>query len=128
MRIFLVAVTVFLLVTALLILDMLYVTQTMDMLHQNLSRFPSTAEAVDRNLSIFQKNYNAFYNLFSDREKILHILCGHTETDRVREAFSDMAERYLAGDDAGYRSAKSRLETALQNLRDAEQLSLDNFM
>ena len=55
------------------------------------------------------------------------MLCGHTDTDRVRDAFFDMATRYIAGDNAGYTSAKGQLDVALNDLRDAERLSFDNF-
>lgn len=127
MRIFLVAIAVFALVTGLFILDMFYVAHTTDFLLDTLDAFPISADDTMRDMGIFQQNYNDFYNLFCEREKYLHILCGHTDTDRIREAFLDMAERYIAGDNAGYRSAKSRLDTSLKDLRDAERLSFDNF-
>lgn len=127
MRIFWVAVAVFVFVTALLVLNMLYVAHTTDFLLARLAEFPDRADSGARDLGAFQLQYRAFYDLFSEREKLLHVLCGHTDTDRVRNAFFDMAARYIAGDSAGYASAKGQLDVALNDLRDAERLSFDNF-
>ena len=127
MRIFLVAVAVFALVTAVLVLNMWYVAHTTDFLLERLAEFPARADTAARDLGAFQAQYHAFYELISEREKLLHVLCGHTDTDRVRDAFFDMATRYIAGDNAGYTSAKGQLDVALNDLRDAERLSFDNF-
>lgn len=127
MRICIVAVAVFTLVTALLALNILYVTHTTDFLLDHLAKFPDRADTTPRDIGAFQTQYHTFYNLFSEREKLLHVLCGHTDTNRVRDAFIDMAARYIAGDNAGYTSAKGRLKVALTDLRDAERLSFDNF-
>ena len=127
MRIFWIAVAVFALVTAFLILDIRYVAKTAESLTDALARFPKEVDAKQNDLHAFQLEYDTFYRLFTDREKLLHMLCGHTETNRVRDAFFDMAARYIAGDNAGYRSAKSTLNTALRDLREAEEVSFDNF-
>ena len=104
-----------------------YVAHTTDFLLERLAEFPARADTAARDLGAFQAQYHAFYELFSEREKLLHVLCGHTDTDRVRDAFFDMATRYIAGDNAGYTSAKGQLDVALNDLRDAERLSFDNF-
>lgn len=127
MRIVLIALAVFAVVTTLLILDIWYVAQTADFLSDSLSQFPVRADTDARDLGTFQAQYDTFYEIFSEREKVLHILCGHTDTNRVRDALFDMASRYVAGDNAGYRSARAKLTTALADLREAERLSFDNF-
>ena len=127
MRIFWIAIAVFALVTAFLVLDIRYVAKTAESLTDALARCPAEVDAKPNDLRAFQIEYDTFYRLFTDREKLLHMLCGHTETNRVRDAFFDMAARYIAGDNGGYRSARSKLSTALRDLCEAEEVSFDNF-
>lgn len=71
----------------------------------------------------FNDGYTAIHEMWEKKRSYIRCTVGHTDAEDIDNALEEMESRFSSGDLAGYLSARGKLISLINELRQAEKLS-----
>ncbi len=124
MRVFVLALVVFVATAGCIGWGSWYVQGLCDRLTEVLSQMTALAPG---DIDSYTQIYKTYEKLWKSGRFWLHLLDGHKGADSIEELFTELGLRYLAGDELGVAVVQEKLTLQIDKLREGERITVDDI-
>lgn len=128
MRTFLVALLIFLSITAFVVVNAVYIGGTAKELLALAEKLPADAESFERSGEEAKETMDALYALWDSRFRRLTRTTGYDSLDRADEAILEMRVHFENGNGEDFSVAEQTFLDAVRRLRELESFSLNGIL